>query len=78
MCLSCQSNTFPFSKHSNFDLSLLNSGFRNFEFSNDTNIFPDEYLKLFFTGFNSIEIPFNDYDHPVAIDSKYYDINDFN
>lgn len=27
---------------------------------------------------NSIETPFDEVDHPVSIDSKYYDINDYN
>ena len=78
MCLSCQLNKFPFFKKSNFDLSLLNSGFHNFELFSDTNIFLDEDLKLFFTKFNSMETPFNDSDYLLAINSKYYDVNDFN
>ena len=62
MCLHCQSNTVPFSKQSN---------------SIDTNIFPDENLNSIFTECNLIETSFNDSNHPVSIDSKYYDINDF-
>ena len=78
MCLRCQSNIFPFFDQSNSDVSLINSGCNNFRFSSDTNIFPDENLKSFFTKCNSIETPFNDSDHPVSIDSKSHDINDFN
>ena len=78
MCLHWKSNTFPFSEQSNSDISLINSGFNNFLFSKDSNIFPDEDLKSFFTECNSIETPFNDSDHRVLIDSKYYDIKDFN
>ena len=78
MYLRCQSNTFPFSEQSNSDISLINSGFNNFLFSKDTNIFPDENLNSFLTECNSIESHFNDSDHPVSIDSEYYDINDFN
>ena len=70
MCLSCQSNTFPFPKQSNSSLSLLNSPFHNFKFSCETSIFPGEYLKSFFTEFNSIDPPFNDSDH--------HDVNYFN
>ena len=77
MCLSCQQNTFSSSKQSNSNLCLLNSGFHNFLFSSDT-ILSDEDLKSFFTECNPIETPFNDSDHPIAIDSKYCDINDFN
>ena len=76
MCLCCQSNTFSFSEQSNSNIFLIYSGFSNFLFSKDTNIFPDQILN-FFTEFNSIETPFNDSDHPVSIDSKYNDINDF-
>lgn len=39
---------FPFSKQRNFDLPLLNSGFHDFEFSSDRNIFPDEDFKFLF------------------------------
>ena len=78
MCLRCQSNIFPFFDQSNSDVSLINSGCNNFRFSSDTNIFPDENLKSFFTKCNSIETPFNDSDHPVSIDSKSHDTNDFN
>ena len=78
MCLLCQSNTFPFSEQSNSNISLINSGFNNFLFSKDTNIFPDENLNLFFIECNSKETPFNDSNHPVYIDSKYYDIHDLN
>ena len=70
MCLQCQSNTFPFFDQSNSDVSLINSGFKN--------IFPDGNLKLFFTKCNSIETSFDDSVHPVSIDSKYHEINDFN
>ena len=59
-------------------MSHINSGFNNFQVSGDKNIFPDENLKSFFTKCNSIETPFDDFDHPVSIDSKYHDINDFN
>ena len=39
MCFRCQSNnTFPVSKQSNFDISVLNLGFP-FEFSKNTNVF---------------------------------------
>ena len=72
MCLRCQSSTFSFSEQSNSEISLINSGFNNYLFSKETNIFPDE------NQFNSIGTPFNDSDQPVPIDSKYYDINDFN
>ena len=78
MYLQRQSNTFPFLDQLNSDVSLINSGFNNFRFSSDTNIFPDENLNSFFTNCNSIEILFNDSDHPVFTDSKYHDINDFN
>ena len=78
MCLRCQSNIFSFFDQSNLDVSLINSSFNNFRFSIDTNIFPDENLKLFLIKCNSIETPFNDSEHPVSIDSKYHDNNDFN
>ena len=78
MCLRYQSNIFPFFNQPISDVSLINSGFNNFRFSSDTNILPDENLKSFFTKCNSIETLFNDSDHPVAIDSKYQDINNFN
>ena len=78
MCLLCQSNTFPFSEQSNFNIFLINSGFNNSLFRKDTNIFPDENLNLFFIACNSKETPFNDSDHPKYIDSKYYDIHDLN
>ena len=58
-------------------MCLINSGFNNFRFSSDTNIFSDENLKSFFTKCKK----FNDHhhsDHPASIDSKYHDINDFN
>ena len=71
MCLRCQSNIFPFFDQSNSDMSLINFGFNNFRFSGDTNIFPDENLKSFFTNLYRIESPFNDSDHPVSIDFKY-------
>ena len=73
MCLRSQSNIFPFFDQSNSDVSLVNSGFNNFCFSSDTNIFPDENLKSFFTKCNSIETPFNDSDHSVSIDSKHFE-----
>ena len=72
MYLQCQSNIFPFFDLSNLDVSLINSDFNNFRFSSDTNIFPEENLKSFFTKCNSIEAPFNNSDHPVCIDSKYH------
>ena len=72
------SNTFPFFDQSNSDVSLINSGFNNFHFPSDTNIFPYENPKSFFTKCDSIETPFNDSDHPVSIDSKYNDIKNFN
>ena len=75
MCLRGQSNILPLFDQSNLDVSLINFGFNNF--SSDTNIFPDENLKSFFTKCNSIETPFNDSDHLVSIDSKYHDINNF-
>ena len=78
MCLRCQSNTFPFSEQSNSNISLINSAFSHFFFSKDTNIVPDQNLNSFFTECNSIETPFNDFKHSVSINSKYYDINDFN
>ena len=78
MCLRCRSDTFPFTTQTNSDISLINSGFNNFEFSSDTTVFPDENLKQLFTKCNSIETPFNDADHPLSIDSKCCDINDFN
>ena len=78
MCLRCQSNIFPLFDQSNWDVSLINCGFNNFRISSDTNIFPDENLKLFFTKYNSIEITCNDSDHPVPVDSRYHDIKDFN
>ena len=78
ICLPCRSDIFPFSDQSNNDISLINSGFNNFEFSDNMNVFPDENLKSFFTECNSIETPFNDTDHQTTIDSKYYDITDFN
>ena len=71
MCLSYLSNPFPFCKQSNSNLSLLNSGFHNLQVSSDINIFPDGDLI-------SIQTPFNDSYYPVAIDSKYCDVNDFN
>ena len=55
---------------------MLNSGFNDFTFSNDTNIVPDNNLRLYFTEYNSIETPFIDVDHLGYVDSKYY-INDF-
>ena len=39
MCLRYQSDTFPFSEQSNLDISLINSGFNNFLFSKEANIF---------------------------------------
>ena len=51
--------------------------FNNFRFSSDTNLFPGENLTSFFTKCNSIKTPFNDYDHPVSINFKFHDINDF-
>ena len=74
MCLRCRSNTFPFSEQSNSDISVINSGFSNCLFSQDTNIVPDENLNSIFTEFNSVQTP----DHPVSLDFKYYDINNFN
>ena len=59
-------------------MSLVNSGFNNFRFSSDTNIFPNGNLKSCFTKCNSTETLFNDSDHPVSIDCKSHDINDFN
>ena len=35
-CLQCQSEIFPFFNQSNSDLALLNLGFNNFNFSNDS------------------------------------------
>ena len=55
---------------------MLNSGFSDFTFPNDTNIFPDNNLRLYFTKYNSIETPIIDVDHPGYVDSKNY-INDF-
>ena len=78
MCLRCQSNTLPFFDQSKSNVFFINSCFNNFRFSSDTNIFPDENLKSFFTKCNSIETLFNDSDHPVYVDSKYHDINNFN
>ena len=78
MCLRCQSNIVPFFDQLNSVASLINSGFNNFGFSSDTNIFADENPKSFFTKCNYIETPFNDSGHPVSIYSKYHDINDFN
>ena len=77
MCLRCQPNTFPYFDQSNPDVSLINSGFNSFLFSSYTNIFPDKNLRSFFTTCNSIETPFDDFDHPVSIDSKYHDIDGF-
>ena len=77
MCLRCQSNIFPLFGQSNSHVSLINSGFNNFRFSSDTNLFPGENLTSFFTKCNSIKTPFNDYDHPVSINFKFHDINDF-
>ena len=60
-------------------MSLINSTFNNFHFSNDTIIFSNENLKPCFTKCDSIEtFLFNNYDHPVSIDSKYHEINNFN
>ena len=78
MWLRCQSNIFPFPEQSNSDISLINSDFSNFLFSKDTNIVLDENPNSCFTECSSIETPFNGSDHPVSIDSKYYDVNDFN
>ena len=78
MSKQCQSNIFPFFDQLNSDVSLINSGFSNFHFSSDKNIFLDENLQSFFIKCNSIDTPFNDSDHPVFIDSKCHDINDFN
>ena len=78
MCLRCQSYTYPFSEQSKSDISLINFGFNNSLFSTDTNILPDENLNLFFTECNFIETLFNNFCHPVSVDSKYYDISDFN
>ena len=75
MCLQCHSIIFPLFDQSNSDVSLINSGFNNFRFSSDTNIFPDENLPSFFIKSNSIETLFN---HPFPTDSKYHDINAFN
>ena len=47
MFLRRQSNTYPFFDQSNSDVLLINSGFYNFRFSSDTNIFPDENIKSF-------------------------------
>ena len=75
MCLLCQSNTFPFSEQSNSDISRINSGFTNILFPKDNKTFPDENLNSFLTILTN---PFNNSDHPVSIDSKYYDIKYFN
>ena len=55
--LSCESTTFTLSKQSNFDLSLLNSSFHNFEFSSYTKNFPNDEIKQFLTEYNFIETP---------------------
>ena len=72
MCFSCQSNTFPSSKQSNFDNSLLNSGFHNVQFSSSTNILSNENLIFLLNA--TLKTPFNDSDHHIAIDFKYYDM----
>ena len=56
----------------------MNSGFDHFTFSSEINIFPNENLKTFFIEGNSTETSFDEVDHPVSINSKYYDINDYN
>ena len=78
MCLRCQLNIFLFFDLSNSDVSLIDSGFNNIHFSSDTKIFSGENLRPFFAKGNSLETPFNNSDHPVSIDTKCYDINDFN
>ena len=78
MCLRYQSDIIPFFDQSNSDVSPINSGFNNLCFSSDTNFSQMKILNHFFTKFNSIETPFNDSDHPVSIDSKSHDTNDFN
>ena len=77
-CLNCQAEIFPFFNQNNSDLSLLNSGFNNFNFSSNSKIVPNESLKSLFNTCNSIETPFNGKDHSFSINSKYYDVIDFN
>ena len=60
ICLNFQSNVFPFFEQSNSDISLINSGFNSFLFSNDTNIFLDSNLNSLFTECNSIGIVLTD------------------
>ena len=69
MCSRCESYTFPFldvsifhSYISNSDVSIINTGFSNFHFAIDTNIFQDENLKLFFTKSNPLESSYIDSD----------------
>ena len=69
MCFRSQSNRFPFSDQSSSKVYFTNSGFNNFCFSSDTNIFPDENLKSLFIKRNSKESLFNDSDHPVSLNS---------
>ena len=56
----------------------MNSGFNNFNFSSNSKIVPNESLKTLFNTRNSIETPFNSKDHSFSINSKYYDVIDFN
>ena len=77
-CLNCQAEIFPFFNQNNSDLSLLNSGFNNFNFSSNSKIVPNESLKSLFNTCNSRETPFNGKDHSFSINSKYYDVIDFN
>ena len=68
----------PFSTINNSDLNLVNSGNNIFEFTNDTIITQNECLRKFIKDCNSIETPFTDDEFETEINSKYYDIIDFN
>ena len=68
----------PFSTINNSDLNLVNSGNNIFEFTNDTIITQNECLRKFIKDCNTIETPFTDDEFETEINSKYYDIVDFN
>ena len=75
-CATCVSENLTFSNLNDVNFSLLNTDLP--QFTDDTSITPCDTDKSFYNDCNSIEIPLNDEKHTVHIDSKYYNLSDFN
>ena len=68
--------SFPFFSLSDIDFKVVNFGL-NYDFTIDTTPFPSLSEQKFFESCNNINVPLDNEDHPVSINSRYYDIDEF-